>query len=162
MNFTVILFFLLIIIIVYYFKKYLTHYFGFSKKEKKNIKHEEPQNIIFQNPYFEKFQENNQEIKNNKDNIAPQISSIQVTLYYSNSCSHCIPVKGYFKNLVTNGCGIDYIIFRMIENNELINMPEIYDLIQGFPTIMIKHNNKIYPYQGSRDENSLIEYLKNL
>jgi thiol-disulfide isomerase/thioredoxin len=99
---------------------------------------------------YNQFQDTNK-ISNNKC----------VTLYYANWCSHCHNVLPYF-NEIMNENKNENIIYRKIENDELLNNPQEMDKIQGYPTILINYKNKDYIYNGSRDKTSLLKYIYEL
>lgn len=149
MNYIIILFFILFILVVIYFKKNL--FSNSLVKPIKKVKTVKP-----------KIKENNLLNQDNIINYYTDTNSIKkVTLYYADWCSHCKPVHLYFNDLIKNYPESD-IIFNQMEVSEFKSIPQIYNKISGFPTILIEFNGSELVYSGSRDQESLINYVKQL
>jgi hypothetical protein len=84
-----------------------------------------------------------------------------ITLYYANWCSHCHHVLPFYNQLMEENDNND-IIYKKIENDELINNPEEMSKINGYPTILVNYKEKEYIYNGYRDKTSLIKYINDL
>jgi protein disulfide-isomerase A6 len=70
-------------------------------------------------------------------------------------CGHCIrfqPVLDQLKNEKLNIKLINY------DSEKDKNMMSKYN-IQGFPTIMLNHKNKLIEYNGNRDKESIINFI---
>ena len=81
----------------------------------------------------------------------------ELLLFKANWCGHCKNFMPVWEKL-SNDSNLD-IKFTTYDSEN--NKSEISNYnISGFPTIMYKVNNKIIEYNGSRDENSLKEFIK--
>jgi len=90
----------------------------------------------------------------------PIINKKKITLYYAKWCNHCHPVKAFFNELMKTNS--DNISYHTIENDEFKNIPNIYNKIEGFPTILIECNGQEIKYTGNRNKESLILFVNNL
>ena len=121
-----------------------------TKQNKKNIIYPIKQTNI----YPTKEQEFNIDIISNLD------KNKKITLYYAKWCSHCHPVKAFFNELIkTNTNTISY---NMIESDEFKNIPNIYNKISGYPTIIIEYNGQEIKYSGSRSKDALVDFVNKL
>jgi thiol-disulfide isomerase/thioredoxin len=100
-----------------------------------------------------------------KSNITSNVTSIEkfnkqitVILCYAKWCGHCPAVKQWFSDLVKSSPKQN-IEFKLIEEKELPN--EIYNKIEGFPTILVVYEDKMTTYQGARTREDLLNYLEN-
>ena len=54
------------------------------------------------------------------------------------------------------------VIYSIVESKELEKMPEIYNKIGGFPTIIIYYGNNEITYNGPRNKERLVEFINEL
>ena len=84
-----------------------------------------------------------------------------VVLYYADWCTHCHDILPFFNDLI-NDNNDDNFEYKKIESKELEKYPEEMEKINGFPTIIIYYNMQEFNYNGSRDKNSLLQYVYGL
>ncbi len=93
----------------------------------------------------------------NKQNVETFNKQLTVILCHAEWCSHCPIVKEWFSELV-------YLSpkqntkFIMMEEKEIPK--DIYNKLEGFPSILILYDNKIVIYSGSRTKKDLLNYLE--
>ena len=79
-----------------------------------------------------------------------------IYLFKADWCGHCKAFKSVWESLQENLK--DKINFVTYDNEK--NSDEIKKFgVEGFPTIILKNNNKAIEYVGPRDEQSLIEFI---
>lgn len=86
-------------------------------------------------------------------------------LFYMIGCGHCNRFEPTWNNLKNNYLNVyDFI---KCESNDLNNSREAHDIqtqlnmnIDGFPSIFCKVDNKYYYYEGNREEEDLINFIK--
>ena len=88
---------------------------------------------------------------------------INISLYYSNSCGHCIkfkPAWEQIKKYITNAHNKN-ITFNEYNENEIKNKE-----IAGFPTILfavkMKNINHEVEYTGSRNARDIIDVIQQI
>ena len=96
------------------------------------------------------FGENMEDKKNNK---------ITMYLFKAEWCGHCKNFKDTW-NSVANQYS-DNINFITYDSNKHQNKLQEWG-VNSFPTISVRKGNEAFNYDGRRDSNSLIEYIKNL
>ena len=80
----------------------------------------------------------------------------ELYLFKAEWCGHCTRFKPIWKDLQSNYNEIKYNEYDAdIDKNIMKKLN-----IQGYPTIMIKHNNKMIQYSGDRDKSSIINFVK--
>ena len=129
------------IVLVYIFKSQL--YNLFSKFKKNKVIQAKPTN--YTKPTIEKYQS--------------QSTQISVILCYANWCSHCPLVKEWYDGLVDSSPRPN-IQFTKFEESDI--PPQIFNLINGFPTILIIANGQNVIYPGERSREALLSYLDNI
>ena len=79
-----------------------------------------------------------------------------VYLFKAEWCPHCIGFKPTWENLSKKiGKEVKFVTYDSEENKQ-----DIKDFkVSGFPTIILKVNNKAIEYVGPRDELSLTEFI---
>jgi thiol-disulfide isomerase/thioredoxin len=99
-----------------------------------------------------------QHFDNNSNN-----DTIKITLFYANWCGHCPAVKKFIDEIkLNNPLQNKNLIINTIESKELENMPDMFDKVTGFPTIIINTKNKEIKYSGNRDKQSFINFISTL
>lgn len=151
MNLNFIIFFIFLFIIVLYINNlYTVKHENYNKRYKRTI----------YQPTLAVTNSTLAVINPRLDVTKPIINKKKITLYYAKWCNHCHPVKEFFNELIKTNT--DAISYHAIENDELKNMPEIYNKIVGFPTILIEYNGTEIKYTGNRNKESLILFVNNL
>jgi hypothetical protein len=84
---------------------------------------------------------------------------ISVILCYATWCGHCHTVKEWYQDLIDSS-PLSNINFTMVEESNI--PPEILDILEGFPTILIICNGSIDKYPGNRNKDDLLNYLKKM
>lgn len=77
-------------------------------------------------------------------------------LYYLPTCGHCKEFMPVWNN-IKSGLPITTKEINCSENNELCNR----DNIEGVPTIRLVTSNKVIEYDGNRDYENIVNFVKN-
>tara|TARA_B100000401_G_scaffold410320_1_gene328330 strand:+ start:379 stop:801 length:423 start_codon:yes stop_codon:yes gene_type:complete len=101
-------------------------------------------------------------MNNNKKKISGGNNSTTFILYYVDWCPHCKTVKPEWEKL-ENDKSLENVTIKKI-NCEENEKAAIENNIEGFPTILFTHNNKVESYEGGREYSDFKEFLnsKNL
>ncbi len=97
----------------------------------------------------------------NKENSSKNSSEATLYLFYTTWCPYCKVSKPEWENLKNQTGGVvkeTKIIFREIDCDK---NPEIADKykVDGYPTIKLIYNNKIYDYDAKPSADTLKEFL---
>jgi thiol-disulfide isomerase/thioredoxin len=106
--------------------------------------------LKYKNKYLEL-----KKIINSNNMIGGSSSDTTMYLFKADWCGHCknlAPVWDQLQKEVTN------IKFVTYDSQKDKNSIEKYN-ISGFPTIILKKNDKAYDYGGARDLNSLKDFI---
>lgn len=79
----------------------------------------------------------------------------KITLYHAEWCGHCVKFMPVWNELVKKikSDKLDIETVKFEENN----IPEEdREKVEGYPTIIINHGNKEYPYEGKRTIEALL------
>jgi len=79
----------------------------------------------------------------------------ELYLFKADWCGHCNRFKPTWNDLKSNYNKIKYNEFDADENKDIMKKFNI----KGFPTIMLKHDNKMIEYNGDRDINSILTFI---
>lgn len=88
-------------------------------------------------------------------------SKINLYLFKAEWCGHCkrfMPTWDKLQKVEQFKNKYNFITYDSDKNRDKIDEWGI----EGFPTIMMEHNGKAMPYDGPRDEPTMIEMLQNL
>lgn len=86
------------------------------------------------------------------------MSKITVVLYYADWCGHCKDFKPVWEELkdAFKTINVKYEEYEADNNPKEIEKAHV----QGFPTIIIKHNGEEEEYQKGRDFETLFKYIE--
>ena len=80
----------------------------------------------------------------------------ELSLFKADWCGHCKNFKPTWANLKSKYNNIKYNEYDADKDTDIIKNFNI----KGFPTIMLKHNNKMIEYEGDRDINSILSFVQ--
>ena len=81
----------------------------------------------------------------------------ELILFKANWCGHCNHFMPVWNKLQSEKLNAKLTTFDSDLNRDKINEYKI----QGFPTLMLKSNNKLVEYSGPRDIESIKNFVKN-
>ena len=115
----------------------------------------------FVKPKLNQIYVDNKEFVNKKEK-----NSDPSTLYffYTTWCPHCKVAKPHWKNLKEKTGGVvkeTKIIFKEIDCDTDTDTAEQFK-IEGYPTIKLVHNNKIYNYDAKPNTDTLYQFLNSV
>lgn len=94
--------------------------------------------------------ENLEDIKNNKT----------LGVYYTDWCGYSRQFIQQLDSGLKNELNKENIEVKLIDCEKDKTMCAKYN-IEGFPTLLVHIDDKIIPYNGQRDNNSIINFIKN-
>ena len=109
--------------------------------------------LIYKQKYLNLKNLENKLMKGGKksDDHIPELS-----LFKADWCGHCKHFKPTWADLKSKYDKIKYNEYDADVNPDIIKNFNI----SGFPTIMLKHNNKMIEYNGDRDINSILSFVQ--
>jgi thiol-disulfide isomerase/thioredoxin len=100
--------------------------------------------------------------EDDSDNIIPKNATLY--FFYTNWCPHCKKAQPEWLKLkdTTQGSvkGIN-IVFKEIDCDKDTNLADKFK-VNGYPTIKLVYDNKIYDYDAKPDEDTLIQFLNSV
>ena len=109
--------------------------------------------LIYKQKYL-----NLQKLENKLMNGGKRVSESvpELYLFKADWCGHCKNFKPTWANLKSNYNKVKYNEFDADKDHNIIKKFNI----SGYPTIMLKHNNKMIEYNGNRDKDSILEFIQ--
>jgi len=150
----------LIALVLYLYRAQIYKKFG-SDKLSKLSKSEQIKKIIGSRTKQINQQNQINEINpaNHTNQIEKYSQEVSVVLCYATWCGHCHTVKEWYQNLV-NTSPLPNVNFTMVEESNI--PPDILNMLEGFPTILIICNGSIDKYPGNRSRKELLSYLEKM
>ena len=72
-------------------------------------------------------------------------------------CGHCTKFQPVIEELQANSKKLNIKVTSYDSEKDKLMIDEYK--IQGFPTIMLNHNNKLIEYNGRRDKESIVNFI---
>ena len=121
---------------------------------------------IVQPKLNKKYVDNNEFVSlgqtDDSDNIIPKNATLY--FFYTNWCPHCKKAQPEWLKLkdTTQGSvkGIN-IVFKEIDCDKDTNLADKFK-VNGYPTIKLVYDNKIYDYDAKPDEDTLVQFLNSV
>lgn len=106
--------------------------------------------------YEEKYLKYKKKYTNLKNKM--QITKNDIMLFKAEWCSHCVAFKPIWEKLKKNTKLNKKYNFITIDS-ENKEQTEMYK-ISGYPTLLLKLDNKIIEFNGTRSHENIIDFLK--
>jgi thiol-disulfide isomerase/thioredoxin len=100
-----------------------------------------------------------------KEHFAQLSKQADFMMFYADWCPHCTHAKPEFKKVMDklssgelNGHKINVKMINAEENKELAKQFKV----DGYPTLILKMDDKTYTYEGNRTEGDMMTYLETM
>ena len=104
--------------------------------------------------------------KENFDGHEPTGTTAEFVMFYADWCPHCQTAKPEVEKLkeqlegnnnMVNNTKVEVVLVDCVADPETAKENNV----QGFPTLMLKHNGETKDYNGARNAGAFMEYLEN-
>lgn len=110
--------------------------------------------------------ENNEGLNNLKEKPDPDANQVVLVLFYVDWCPHCVSTKPVFKKVIqelnnqnVNGKNVK-VHSCNCEGSQVEQEVAKENNIEGYPTIKLIKNSETIDYNGARELNQIVDFVK--